>query len=1254
MALPRQLPTGYDAGPIVGPFISSGGAAYYIGTLDSDNRQIDALKSANPSTTAFSVVGTGPDGSSTWTVTEDVDVFQVGDVLHVAVIGRTTPAMGDATFYWNYFSFDMSSDSWTLTGGPEDYDIWNFTIDRTLSTGQIRIMRRSYGNAGDGTYDIVIVGKGTAAAYMGSPYDTVYHGYWDADNTTPQWNPRTRIDEATDGVHYRHPMISNDYTTDGDYMVSWWDATSNSVDGRMVAALTHQKKNVQEHLATGGGVEGSRASIQYNDSGTWRGRALHGAGANTVSVSKWDPTLDNPTVTQDNDITGADNAYNRYGLLCYDSANDTLYCIYVEAVGLPTEIKYVSSVSEAAWGDITLHSAPSNDTQLIYGRAVVGSSPVDGGDVIAFLYQDNVAGTAYYDEISIAAGSAVTTGTGSLSLAGLAPTSVIPQLLTTATAALSLTGVTPTAAVPTLIEAQTASTTLTGIAPNTAISDNIWVTTGTGALDLSAFAPTAAVATSITSGTGDLTLTGGASEQSVGNFWGYFGAASDTGRTIGGAAPRLGGGQFSPGAGTYVVRKLFYSWGFNSTVTAVRLGVYKNTSLSMDNAELVHDAGVVDPIGTGKRFYDVTPFNINHNDYIFIGAKTNDTVLTWFSHDGASAGDLADEFSGSAIESNDETDAWDDPAPTDYNQVTSEVPAVGLWYNAVTTVTPGTASLTLTGIAPTATAAVAVQETTGTGALSLTGIAPTPQFGTRVTTGTGSLSLTGIAPTSTYNQGVTTGTGSLALTGIAPNTSIDYKVTSGTGALSLVGFVPTTTFGTRVTTAAGSLVLAGIAPDETIDVSITPATGSLILSGLASTASFSQTASSATGSLTLTGIAPTSLIDITVTSATGSLVLTGLAADETIVLKVVSGTGALVLTGIAPATSIDYKVTTGTGNLTLSGLASAASYSQSATTGTGSLVLSGLAPTSLIEVTVTSATGSLVLTGVVSTVAIETTETTATGSLVLSGIAPTVRIDTTVASATGALTLNGIAPSTLIATTVTTATGSLILEGIAPSEAIANTATTETGSLLLSGVVPTTESTANVWVTTSTGSLVLTGLAPTAALPGTEVTGTGSLVLTGIAPSISTPVTETTATGSLVLTGIVPTATVTEDVTATTATGSLILSGLAPSSTVTTNQAVTTGTGSLTLGSVAPITKLRITPATASLILTSFAAEPDFSAWLLTTSTGSLVLNGGSGTRAKGPSNIRKLIELYTILLAQTDFLLSVWTYEELSRIYNE
>jgi len=396
MALPRSLTS---LGNFVGPFFSSGGAAYYItfGSLE-----VRMYKSADPSSTAFAEVDAADNPISGGVIRgaatpDSVDAYQVSDVIHVAVLSHTVPAMGDWEFYWDYFSFNMGTDQWDTSTIDSSVNTTAFATNGSdVTTGEIRIMVR--GNDGD----IVIVGLGEAATSKGTDYATIYHAFFNGST----WSTPTQIDRATTAVHARYPQLSNDFTTDGDYTVVWTE-DETGVFGRAVTGATHTHETSNSVGTSGLQLQYKHGNIVYNDGGTWRGFTVSRfAPTPGLEAVRYDPTSATPfaSETVEADITGTDTPVVFGTLLAYDPTEDTRYAIYV-VDATPDSIKYVTSVNEATWGGATTHSSPANDTQLLYGHATVGTSPSDGSStVIGFLYLDNTAGTAYYDEIVIAAG----------------------------------------------------------------------------------------------------------------------------------------------------------------------------------------------------------------------------------------------------------------------------------------------------------------------------------------------------------------------------------------------------------------------------------------------------------------------------------------------------------------------------------------------------------------------------------------------------------------------------------------------------------------------------------------------------------------------------------------------------------------------------------------------------------------------------------------------------------------------------------
>lgn len=162
MALPASLSGLSTDVATVGPFISSTGNVYVIGKNSSTTYKLQAQKSSDPSSVAFSAVGTDPTHADTTFVTMWISAFQVGDVIHV---GWTVNSTINGTRV-SYTSFNMSTDTWAsvelvqsamATAGASNANAW-----------QNSILRRS-----DGT--TVILYQGPRAAVMSVNYSRVVY-----------------------------------------------------------------------------------------------------------------------------------------------------------------------------------------------------------------------------------------------------------------------------------------------------------------------------------------------------------------------------------------------------------------------------------------------------------------------------------------------------------------------------------------------------------------------------------------------------------------------------------------------------------------------------------------------------------------------------------------------------------------------------------------------------------------------------------------------------------------------------------------------------------------------------------------------------------------------------------------------------------------------------------------------------------------------------------------------------------------------
>lgn len=308
-------------------------------------------------------------------------------------------------------------------------------------------------------------------------------------------------------------------------------------------------------------------------------------------------------------------------------------------------------------------------------------------------------------------------------------------------------------------------------------------------------------------------------------------------------------------------------------------------------------------------------------------------------------------------------------------------------------VTPTTASLTLSTFAPTVFASDNKQAIPSTASLTLTTYEPTvfASDAQQIIPSTASLTLTAYEPTvtATANQWAIPTTASLTLTGYEPTvtSTASSVIVPSTAALTLATFEPTITASDHkaVTPTTASLSLTGYAPTITASdhKQVTPSTVSLSLSTFAPTVSttVNQFIAPTTASLTLTGYAPTVTTGDfkLVTPTTASLSLTTFAPVVTSTASsiIVPSTVSLSLTTYEPTvtTSDNKTVTPTTASLTLStfSVAVTATANQTVIPITASLTLTTFAP----AVTATDGlrqvipeTTSLALTGYAVTISI--------------------------------------------------------------------------------------------------------------------------------------------------------------------------------------------------------------------------------------------------------------------------------------------
>lgn len=302
MALPVTI-TGLGNGSR--PFLSSSGNVYIIGSEGSTN--LAAYKATDP-TSSFSNVGTDV---TTAISINSIDVFQVGDVLHVVTY-----------LYFNsdnrviYHTFNMSSDSWTISN-----ETVKGTYSRAFGTGaegHASITVRSDG-------DVIVLYPGEPAASMGTDYERAKYarregGTWTIDVAVDNagadhWYPSGTVMGSSDRMHFF--LVNDDLTsmyqrtlTSANALEAFPSAFDSTVHGTPASCI--------------------QSGTSYDDGGTQRVRfPVVDATAVTINSAKLD-SGDAPTVTQDTDITGATGFWASKEASSFSADGTTLWHTFVD------------------------------------------------------------------------------------------------------------------------------------------------------------------------------------------------------------------------------------------------------------------------------------------------------------------------------------------------------------------------------------------------------------------------------------------------------------------------------------------------------------------------------------------------------------------------------------------------------------------------------------------------------------------------------------------------------------------------------------------------------------------------------------------------------------------------------------------------------------------------------------------------------------------------------------------------------------
>lgn len=258
-----------------------------------------------------------------------------------------------------------------------------------------------------------------------------------------------------------------------------------------------------------------------------------------------------------------------------------------------------------------------------------------------------------------------------------------------------------------------------------------------------------------------------------------------------------------------------------------------------------------------------------------------------------------------------------------------------------TTVTPTTATLTLTTFAPTVLAPRLCTPTTA--ALTTTKFAPVINWG--FIPSTKALTLTTFAPTVAAPRLCTPTTKALTLTTFAPIVAAPRLCTPTTAALTLTAFAPTVSTPRLCTPTTKSLTLTTFAPTVSAPRLCTPTTAALTLTTFAPTISGAQVVTPTTRALVLTTFAPTVSAPRLCTPTTKALTLTTFAPTVSAPRLCTPTTVALTLTTFAPTVSTPRLCTPTTKSLTLTTFAPSVSLPILITPETLTLIMSPFVPT---------------------------------------------------------------------------------------------------------------------------------------------------------------------------------------------------------------------------------------------------------------------------------------------------------------------
>ncbi len=240
-----------------------------------------------------------------------------------------------------------------------------------------------------------------------------------------------------------------------------------------------------------------------------------------------------------------------------------------------------------------------------------------------------------------------------------------------------------------------------------------------------------------------------------------------------------------------------------------------------------------------------------------------------------------------------------------------------------TTITPGSASLTTTGLAPEIINDVAVEPSSA--AITATGQVTTILVSVNISAGFASVTAEGFIPNIDLPVDVEIGSGVLSIAGFEAAVDLPVDIEIGSGSATVVGAVPSVLLSSNIAIGSADITTTGQVPTTVNDVVISPASSSITTTGQAPSTQFDIVVSPNSSSITSTGQEPVVQNDVDINPANGSVTATGQVTVIVIQsdIDISPNSASITTTGQVPAATVASTTTIepGSASITAAGAA---------------------------------------------------------------------------------------------------------------------------------------------------------------------------------------------------------------------------------------------------------------------------------------------------------------------------------------------